>query len=39
MTSNNIPLLLLQDTCFSITLVLALMLLMSRWHMRATPSR
>lgn len=37
MTSNNIPLLLLQDTCFSITL--ALMLLMSHWHMRATTSR
>lgn len=34
--SNNLPLLLLQSSCFSIMLVLALVLLMSRWHMRAT---
>lgn len=34
--SNNLPLLLLQSSCFSVMLVLALLLLMSRWHMKAT---
>lgn len=34
--TSNLPLLLLQGSCFSITLVLALVLLMSRWHMRST---
>ena len=34
--SNNLPLLLLQSSCFSVMLVLALVLLMSRWHMKAT---
>lgn len=30
--SSNIPLLLLQSCCFSITLVLALVLLFARYH-------
>ncbi len=37
MTDNtNLPLLLLQDGCFSIMLVLVLVLVMSRWHQRTT---